>query len=67
MNIVDGFRYGGKNGWGNGRIYDPNKGKTYSCKAKLKGNELHIRGFIGVSVFGRTTVWIRKETEQELQ
>ena len=67
LNIVSDFEYSGRNSWSNGSIYDPDKGKTYSCKAKLKGDELSIRGFIGISAFGRTTVWVRKEAEQELQ
>lgn len=43
-----------------GTIYDPQSGKTYSCKMTPKGaNQLSIRGFIGVSLIGRTTVWTR--------
>ena len=60
LNIVEGFKYDGDNKWKSGTIYDPNKGKTYSCKAQLKGEKLKIRGFIGISVFGETTVWRRK-------
>ena len=60
MDIVWDFKYKGKNRWGGGKIYDPDNGKTYSCNAKLKGDKLNIRGFIGVSLFGRTTIWTRK-------
>lgn len=43
-----------------GTIYDPNNGKTYSCKITPDGPEtLKIRGFIGVSLLGRTTMWRR--------
>lgn len=43
-----------------GEIYDPKSGKTYSCKMKLKGdNALDIRGFIGISMFGRSETWTR--------
>lgn len=45
--------------WEDGKIYDPKSGKTYSSKMKLKGNTLEIRGYVGVSMFGRTTVWTR--------
>ena len=61
MDIVRDFAYSGRSSWGGATIYDPNKGKTYKCKAKLKGDKLKIRGFIGVSVLGRTTVWRRKQ------
>lgn len=57
--ILRGFDFTGKI-WENGTIYDPNNGKTYSCTIKTKkANELEIRGFIGISLLGRTTVWTR--------
>jgi uncharacterized protein (DUF2147 family) len=43
-----------------GKIYDPKNGKTYSCQAELKDkNTLALRGYIGVSVIGRTSQWER--------
>lgn len=58
--ILKNFVYAGKNVWDSGTIYDPEKGKTYSCKITLKpdGN-LTVRGFIGVSLIGRNTEWTR--------
>jgi uncharacterized protein (DUF2147 family) len=57
--ILKGFEFTGK-AWEEGTIYDPNNGKTYSCTIKMKkANELEIRGFIGISLLGRTTVWTR--------
>ena len=42
------------------KIYDPESGKTYSCKAtRLDNGDLKVRGFIGASLFGRTTKWTR--------
>jgi uncharacterized protein (DUF2147 family) len=46
--------------WEDGKIYDPKNGKTYSCKMTLEGNELKVRGYVGFSLLGRTTVWTRK-------
>jgi len=61
LKLVNGFVYKGKNKWGEGTIYDPDNGKTYSCKMHLKeANSLKVRGFIGVSLIGRTQVWTRK-------
>ncbi|MFZ4262813.1 DUF2147 domain-containing protein [Sphingobacterium sp. HJSM2_6] len=41
-----------------GEIYDPKSGKTYSCKMTLKGaDRLDIRGFVGLSILGRTETW----------
>lgn len=47
--------------WENGTIYDPKSGKTYSCVMKLTNNkqQLDIRGYIGMPMFGRTSIWTR--------
>lgn len=42
-----------------GQIYDPKSGKTYSCKMTPKGDKLEVRGFLGVSLLGRTEVFTR--------
>jgi uncharacterized protein (DUF2147 family) len=60
LDILSGFKYGGGNIWQDGKIYDPKNGKTYSCKMTLEGNELKVRGYVGFSLLGRTTVWTRK-------
>jgi len=56
--ILTGFRYDDGE-WEHGEIYDPKGGKTYSSKMKLNGDKLEIRGYVGFSAFGRTTVWSR--------
>ena len=49
--------------WKGGTIYDPEEGKTYSCKITMKGaNTLEVRGYVGISLIGRTDVWKRKGT-----
>lgn len=55
------FVHKGGNVWEEGRIYDPKSGNDYSCEMKLvDDNTLEVRGFIGVSLFGRTDVWKRQ-------
>jgi uncharacterized protein (DUF2147 family) len=46
-----------------GDILDPNNGKVYKAKLKLvdNGTKLEVRGFIGISLLGRTQTWIRAE------
>ncbi|MDO9366165.1 MAG: DUF2147 domain-containing protein [Methylotenera sp.] len=46
-----------------GEILDPENGKTYSCKMTLDqtGSKLEVRGFIGISLFGRSQTWLREE------
>ena len=61
LEIISGFQYDGDGKWSGGRIYDPNSGKTYRGKIRLVDNdELHLRGFIGISLIGRTETWTRK-------
>lgn len=47
------------NVWSDGKIYDPQAGKLYSCTMKLKANTLNIRGYVGISLFGRSSEWTR--------
>ena len=57
--ILKGFHKDGDTGYEDGTIYDPTNGKTYDCKMTYKGKTLSIRGYVGISLFGRTTVWER--------
>jgi uncharacterized protein (DUF2147 family) len=56
---LKGFEKDGSNEYDDGTIYDPKNGKTYSCKMTLDGSTLDVRGFIGVSMIGRSTKWYR--------
>ncbi len=51
------------NVYDNGEILDPDNGKIYKCKMTLaaSGNELEVRGFIGISLLGRSQTWKRVE------
>ncbi|OYQ33134.1 SIGNAL peptide protein [Flavobacterium cyanobacteriorum] len=58
--ILNDFEYSSSNTWSNGTIYDPREGKTYSCKMNLESaDRLKIRGYVGISLFGRTETWTR--------
>lgn len=60
IQFVWGLKQKGENNWGDGHILDPKSGKIYRAKMLLKGHKLYVRGYIGVSVLGRTQVWERK-------
>lgn len=60
MNLIQGFEYDDGR-WVSGEVYDPEDGKAYSCKLTLKRGKLEVRGFIGISMFGRTVVWTRTQ------
>jgi uncharacterized protein (DUF2147 family) len=56
-----GFLPKENNVWDEGNIYDPKNGNTYSSTMKLiNTNTLEVRGYIGVSLIGRTDTWTRQ-------
>jgi uncharacterized protein (DUF2147 family) len=58
--MLKDFSYKGKNKWEGGTIYDPENGSTYNCTIVLiDENTIDVRGYIGVSMFGRTDTWKR--------
>jgi uncharacterized protein (DUF2147 family) len=46
-------------GYAGGDILDPDTGSVYRCKFHLEenGSKLVLRGFIGISLLGRTQTW----------
>ena len=43
-----------------GKVTDPKNGKSYHCKMSLEGKDkLIVRGYIGISLFGRSQTWFR--------
>jgi uncharacterized protein (DUF2147 family) len=60
LRILEGFTAEGVNSWGNGTCYDPKSGKTYRGKIHLSApDRLELRGYIGIPLFGRSSVWTR--------
>lgn len=52
--------------WSKGKIYDPKNGKTYRCVIRLQGDrEIIIRGYVGISLFGRSETWTRARSNQQ--
>jgi uncharacterized protein (DUF2147 family) len=60
LGMLSGFKFNGDDAWKDGVIYDPQNGKTYSCNISMKDkNTLKVRGYVGISLLGRTEVWTR--------
>lgn len=59
LRIGFGFKSEGENAASGGHLYDPKSGRTYNGKLELKGDRLHLRGYVGVALFGRSEVWTR--------
>lgn len=62
MEILWDVKRDGDNQWDGGQVLDPEKGKTYGVKLSLadNGQKLKVRGFIGLSLLGRTQTWLRE-------
>jgi uncharacterized protein (DUF2147 family) len=59
LQIMWGLKKDG-NEYTGGKILDPKSGNIYSCKIELLGpDKLKVRGFLGVSLLGRTQYWYR--------
>jgi uncharacterized protein (DUF2147 family) len=62
LTILSGFRRGNDGRWTGGRVYDPNSGNTYrGTITVVDETTLKLRGFIGISLFGRTEYWRRRQ------
>ncbi|WP_400190826.1 DUF2147 domain-containing protein [Hymenobacter sp. B81] len=60
MVFMQGFEYDDDNKWDDGKIYDPESGKTYSCYMKMiNANTMEVKGYIGFSMIGRSQTWTR--------
>ncbi|WP_173576949.1 DUF2147 domain-containing protein [Acetobacter fallax] len=53
--IIRGMKKDGSH-WEGGNILDPASGEVYDCSMRLKdgGQKLVVRGFVGMSLFGRS-------------
>ncbi len=69
--MLRAFVHDSENGeWNSGTIYDPEVGKVYKCTIKIVddpaangGKKLDVHGYVGVPMFGRSTIWTRPGDE----
>ncbi len=60
LNLMNDFVFDGDNEWEDGKIYNPEDGKTYSCYMKLNDpNTLMVRGYVGIKMLGKSQTWTR--------
>jgi uncharacterized protein (DUF2147 family) len=63
LEFMSGFTKKTDTRWEEGTIYDPKTGNTYSSLLELDGAEtIKVRGYIGISLIGRTAVWTRAQS-----
>lgn len=63
MTILTGLKADGDDEYVDGQIVDPENGKVYSSKVTVDedGKKLELRGFIGISLIGRSQTWVRAD------
>lgn len=58
--ILKGLKDVGNNVYENGRLFDPESGRTYSGSAQLLNrDQLKLYGYIGIKLLGRSQIWQR--------
>ncbi|MGI4941974.1 MAG: DUF2147 domain-containing protein [Janthinobacterium lividum] len=62
LDIMRGLKRDG-DVWDGGTILDPETGSTYKSSVRLDegGQKLVVRGYLGVSLLGRSQTWIRAQ------
>jgi len=61
LQIMEGFAREGDNRWEGGTIYDSDNGRTYRSRLTLLSpNRLELHGYIGIPLFGRSSIWTRQ-------
>jgi uncharacterized protein (DUF2147 family) len=64
LQILTGFQPANDALWQDGEIYNPDDGLTFSSTMKLSPEgTLKIRGYVGISLFGKTLEWVRPAEE----
>ena len=59
MIIINGLKKDGSE-YSGGTILDPTNGKKYKCYITLdSADKLKLRGYVGISIMGRTQYWTR--------
>ena len=61
LTVLEHLTYNASNDrWEDGKIYDPENGRTYSCYVSVAGKDrLEMKGYIGFSMMGRSHYWQR--------
>lgn len=60
LTLLRGLEWDG-DGFEDGEILDPRSGQRYRLSLSLEGGRLHVRGYRGFKLFGRTQVWERPQ------
>lgn len=65
MQFIWGVERSAEGEWEDGKLLDPESGTVYNGNITLTDNpnELEVRGYVGISLFGRSQTWQRAEVK----
>lgn len=62
LDVFTGLKRHNQDTWAFGRVYNPKDGKQYRAYLDAKDDgTVHIRGYIGIPLFGKSEDWTRPE------
>lgn len=60
MTILSNLKMDTPTKWSGGKVYKADEGDMYDANMTILGdNKLEVRGFVGMSMFGKTQTWTR--------
>ncbi len=59
LQVLGALKKLGDDAYGEGWVYDPESGKSYSAEITVQGRTLAVRGYVGTKLMGRTVTWTR--------
>jgi uncharacterized protein (DUF2147 family) len=60
LQIINGLKAQADGNWADGRVYNPDDGKTYGMKIRREGADIvKAHGYLGFELFGKTQEWRR--------
>lgn len=67
IEVIRGLEPDGDGVWNGGKVYDPKRGETYSLEVTQTGaDELELRAYIGLKIFGKSETWTRPDPDHEI-
>ncbi len=65
MEIISGLKRSDERTYVDGEILDPDEGDVYRLKITVleQGQKLDVRGYLGISLFGRSQIWLRAKSQ----
>ncbi len=65
LEMLGDFAKEDEGSWEDGTIYNGEDGKTYNAFMEMQdGGDLKVRGYVGISLIGKSQIWTRETTDR---